>query len=168
MKVLFLDIDGVLNSGNHFNVIVLAKEKGEHHISEGKVPDDLKHNATHLDPDAIQLLNRIVEEANCEIVISSSWRKLFHIGEICTMLNASGFLHSDRIIGKTPVSKTTFLRGGEIRIWLDAFGDGVNNFVIVDDDSDMLPEQFPRFVKTDFEEGLTPERADKIIELFNS
>ena len=33
---------------------------------------------------------------------------------------------------------------------------------IVDDDSDMLPEQRPMFVQTDYVEGLLPEHVDRL------
>jgi hypothetical protein len=55
-------------------------------------------------------------------------------------------------------------RGDEIEAWLAA--QGRPDYVILDDDNDMLPEQHHRFVKTDSLDGfLWPayERADRIL-----
>ena len=64
IKVIFLDIDGVLNSEKSINKNLkkFGKEKGQHAL----MPD-----RSH-----IKLLNHIIKETNCKIVLSSSWRIL--------------------------------------------------------------------------------------------
>jgi hypothetical protein len=57
-------------------------------------------------------------------------------------------------------------RGSEIAEWLSRHPE-VDRYAIVDDDSDMLPEQVPFFVQTSFETGMTDEHAAKLIEVLN-
>ena len=58
MNVIFLDIDGILNSVPYFKSI-----KG-------------KHGHTEIDESRLPLLKRIVEENDAQIVLSASWRDL--------------------------------------------------------------------------------------------
>lgn len=58
MKVIFLDIDGVLNTKYWENM---------------KVRDQYGHT---FDPNSVANLARIIEETGAEIVISSSWKCL--------------------------------------------------------------------------------------------
>ncbi len=56
------------------------------------------------------------------------------------------------------------IRGREIAAWLAAHP-AVTTYAIVDDDSDMLPEQMPRFVQTGYELGLEQAHADRLAAL---
>ena len=56
-------------------------------------------------------------------------------------------------------------RGDEIAAWLTAHPK-VKEWAIVDDDSDMLPEQLPRFVKTDGNEGLSFANFERLCAIF--
>jgi hypothetical protein len=77
------------------------------------------------------------------------------------------------VIDVTPVLNTH--RGEEIEYWLQE--NWVDRYCIIDDDSDMLPEQMPYFVKTsdnidhedciDIGYGLTKKCAEKVIEILN-
>ena len=51
-KIIFLDIDGVLNSETY----------------------DKNRTAGAIDPECAKRLNRIIKETNADIVISSSWK----------------------------------------------------------------------------------------------
>lgn len=61
IKVLFLDIDGVLNSNDYFNSIKNNQDEYEE-IDESKVI----------------LLKKIIDKTNAKIVLSSTWRELNH------------------------------------------------------------------------------------------
>jgi hypothetical protein len=69
------------------------------------------------------------------------------------------------MVGATP-SKFSASRGEEIALWLR--DNKVDKYVIVDDDSDMLPEQLPYFVKTDNYEGLLYKDYLKVVELLST
>lgn len=116
---------------------------------------------SEFNPESCKILNRIIEETGCEIVLSSSWRL---DGE--NRLN-SLFKHFDlpKIYSTTPCLNTA--RGIEINAWLAAHPE-VTKYVIVDDDSDMEKHQLPYFVKTNpYESGLDNEIAEKIIKILN-
>ena len=57
-------------------------------------------------------------------------------------------------------------RGLEINAWLaDNEMSGKNNYIILDDNSNMLPEQMSQFVQTDGLDGMLTMHMHKIIEL---
>ena len=86
------------------------------------------------------------------------------------------------IIGKTPsnLPRSKYgetVRGDEIKFWLSIFEGSFNtenfknkgtvNYVILDDDNDMLPEQRDNFFKTNFMLGLTEEIKESCIKFLN-
>ncbi|TJZ75595.1 HAD domain-containing protein [Chitiniphilus eburneus] len=131
MKVLFLDFDGVLNS------VRTATAFGDY---PHKLDQIQKFDAV-----ALQLI-RNLNAAGVSIVISSAWRTF------CTQRDIERAMGL-RLAGETPKSASG-RRGEEIKTWLDANPD-VTEYAIVDDDSDMLPEQMERFVQTNRQEGLS-------------
>jgi hypothetical protein len=109
MGVLFLDVDGVLNSPDWFGHWPPKDE-----VTAGIDVRNLALVAdTYLDPLAVQRLNRVAGKA--EIVISSSWRYGYTLDEIRWMLERRGFRGT--IVGMTPVLRLS--RGREIRAWLE-------------------------------------------------
>ncbi len=144
MKVLFLDFDGVLNNKAFFEGF-----KGRF------VPDE-----DMIDPQAVGLLQDIIDKTGAKIVISSSWRKGFDLEELQAMLKNKGLVRAE-IIGKTPAKMSLYHRGGEIRMWLRDYvdkSDPIEGIVILDDDSDM-ESLMPWLVQTFWETGLLPEHV---------
>jgi HAD domain in Swiss Army Knife RNA repair proteins len=109
-----------------------------------------------MDDACVKNLRRILHEANPEVVISSTWR--FHPQFCKKVWKVVGK------VGKATPRLNTGIRGREIEAFLLDYPG--RNFVIVDDDSDMLPEQLPFFVKTRFATGLDREATEKILNLF--
>lgn len=145
-SVAFLDIDGVLNGATFF--------KGR--LLNGSSSSKLEFLVSQLDPTAVEILDKFVQQTDCKIVISSTWRLGNTIPMITAALNSAGFKSSDNIIGITPDLKI-LPRGVEIKKWLtDHLPFEFKKFVIFDDDSDMLLEQAPHFFQTDNWVGLTP------------
>ena len=149
MKIIFLDIDGVLNSEMFY------KERYEK-ISKGEsIPE---HPLNEIDPLAINNLNILCKESGANVVISSTWR---HSGlEYCKdVLEKSGF--TGNIIGITPTLSSDCLRGNEILRWIKDNKSLVGpshqftEYVILDDDSDMLYWQRNNFLLIDRFVGLT-------------
>lgn len=148
-RLIFLDIDGVLNGENYYNRI----------IDEGVDLSDILNN---FDKEAIKILYRIVETTKAKIVISSTWRFQENIKEI---LENVGF-NLDDIVGGTPRLRAP--RGYEIQKWLMDNKDKLDNdltYVILDDDSDMLDEQLHNFIRTSGRTGLTDFNADCAIRI---
>jgi len=129
MKVLFLDIDGVLNSRRTA-------------VAFGSYPHKLAH-LDRFDHAALGLVRRLCD-AGVSVVLSSSWREEFPHADIGRALDLP-------IIGGTPVLSGS--RGSEIAAWLAAHED-VRTWAIVDDDRDMLDGQRGCFVQTDPDNGL--------------
>lgn len=160
MKVLFLDIDGVLNSfDNQFSM------NYAHKGNYGKSRDEF---GTLFDNRCVNWLRYIVNKTNCKIVISSTWR-LSGITSLRQMWSKR--LLPGEIIDITPnkvpveiyqkYDHDLAMRGYEIQAWLDL--NDVDNYCIVDDESDMLPGQ--NFVKTSGRIGLNYETAKSIVNL---
>lgn len=135
MKILFLDVDGVLNSYKTGGMYALKRN-------------------------CLRRLQKIVEETGCEIVLSSTWRKdEYALRRLKRVLAYRGI----KIKDTTPIFQKGF-RGLEIQAWLvsNPSPDGYK-FAIVDDDSDMLDHQLPHFFQTDPEYGLTDTITYRII-----
>lgn len=139
--ILFLDVDGVLNS---------YKTGGRY---------ALKRNC-------LRRLQRIVEETGCKIVLSSTWRKdeyaLRRLKRVLSYRNLT-------ITSVTPSIQTLGAkRGDEINEWLkesklDYWEQKDVKYAILDDDSDMLYYQLPSFFQTDPEYGLTDTITYRVI-----
>lgn len=148
--VLFLDIDGVLNSSKFFE----SQDRNSKH--------GIVLVSSQIDVNAIDLLNKLIEKTNANIVISSTWRLGHTIYNMQNTFRAHGFKYPDNIIGCTPdlPGKT---RGAEIVRWLSKVP--VDSFVVFDDDEDMKGIE-DHFIKTDFENGLQEEHITRAINMF--
>lgn len=156
MKVIFLDIDGVLN---------LCYEGRDQYGS-------------FFHPHLVDNLRKIIEETGANIVISSTWR-LSGLVIMKEMWEKRGL--PGEVIGITPNFmshyKTTLCRGKEIDAYLEKCPE-IEKYVILDDDSDMESHQMNNFVMTsgnrdhedciDIGYGLTKICAEKAIKILNS
>ena len=163
-KVIFLDIDGVLNTGRWYSKM------------DRNTPKDKYGYA--FDPNAVANLKKIIDETGAEIVISSSW-KSFGLSELEEMWQDR--VLPGKLIGITPntVSDEMLLnadldhmelfsiRGMEIKEWLSKKGKYVSHYVIIDDMDNMLQEQKSHFVQTNPEVGITEENAVQAISILN-
>ena len=150
MKVLFLDIDGVLLNG----------------------PDLYKYGNRYLPEEKINLLNSICEATECVIVVSSTWRLHDECMDELIAAGVSAEFHEDwKTDYPAPHPQHSLIevgktRGREIKEWLDRHPE-VENYVIIDDNSDILDEQMDNFVKTEFEIGLTEDHAEAAKEILS-
>lgn len=145
-RILFLDIDGVLNSVRTY-------------IAFGSYPDRLTpEHVAALDPVALGLIRRMCASAGVSIVLSSSWRVDHRWSDVGQALDLP-------IIDATPC--LPFSRGEEIATWLSRNQD-VSAYAIVDDIPDMLDGQRSRFVKICGEEGYLWRDHVKVCELLGA
>jgi hypothetical protein len=156
MKVIFLDIDGVLN------VIPQGHDKWGG-IFHGHLVNNLK---------------RLIDETGAKIVITSTWRMGNGLEGMIDMWKERNL--PGEVIDITPNFmvhfNTTLCRGKEIDAYLKEHPE-IENYVIIDDDSDMEPHQLNNFVMTygntdhfdcvDFGYGLTKECTDWAIKILN-
>lgn len=145
-NILFLDIDGVLNSELWFR-------------KRSKSNDTRRdHDLSMIDPDAVEYLNDFVTKTECRVILSSTWRRNTPLDEMTSLLKEKGFEHE--VTGATPAFNDPHsVRGNEIRAWLKnniSNDSDFNRYVIFDDSSDMLLWQKDNFFRTDPFTGLTP------------
>lgn len=166
MNLVFLDVDGVLNSKSWWD--------RRPPLPEGLSDDPQYHRERHaqrnLDPDAIRLLSRIVDAAHAHVVLSSSWRAMVPLPVFAGYLRKYGGFDG-HLFGATPVIDglegarlpgDDWGRGTEIAMWLGMLPRGVvKSYVVLDDDR--VRGHDGHFVQTDFEVGLTEERAELAI-----
>lgn len=152
MKLLFLDIDGVLNSTS-FN----------DEINELENYKELSFPLDSFDYRAIELLNYIIDNTNAKLVISSDWR---FDDDLIPCLKYHGLKYD--IYGITPYDKHN-RRGYEIQKYLLSIkNEDIESYCIIDDIDDwFLPNQQDYVIKTTTKYGLTKELADKAINILN-
>ncbi|QIG72811.1 hypothetical protein EVB97_253 [Rhizobium phage RHph_Y65] len=169
MNLIFLDFDGVLNSQDSYLV--------RHHLwnSSQRVESIACPDIT-----SVRLVEILVDAIDARIVISSSWRSGTSIEDLRLILrNEFSFNYSNKVIGKTRphfYDKPNEIRGDQIQHWMKMYESGnfildlidldnnylyndnknynnIDNYIILDDDSDMLECQMDHFVRTDFTSG---------------
>lgn len=178
MKIIILDIDGVLNV----------------------IPQGHDEYGGIFHPHFMDNLKRIIDETGAKIVISSSWRKsgLQKMQELWKHRNIAG-----EVIDVTPslylqkggslvfwnkkqdrhprekINGYSIPRGCEIEYWLNLEKNNyeIESYVILDDDTDMLLSQKDNFVQCSMNDdhedcidlgyGLTNKCAEKAIRILN-
>ncbi len=169
-RILFLDIDGVLNSRRFYTARAAERELTDcFHMKP--------FSDEQLDPEAVARLERVHLATGCKFVISSAWRKIMTPGAIARDLMRAGLRTGARhVIDKTPTIFEKYSRGKEICQWLREYEERaradtwhrmrIASHAIIDDDFDAgMGPNAARFVRTTFEDGMLDEHADKLIEL---
>ena len=180
-KIIFLDIDGVLNT----EVFVRCYLQTLKHIGEIKGESFMKKELSDIIPHdhfgalfcpvSCGFLEHIIQETKADIVISSTWRfsGLKHIRELWEHRNLPG-----NVIDVTPHMRSNSIneidlsfkeraeRGNEIKEWMKR-NDFTGNYVIIDDDDDVLPEQESHFIQTNHMYGITFDHATDSINILN-
>lgn len=164
MKIIFLDIDGVLN--------VYGRESDEFgYLFHKKFEDNLRW---------------IISETDAKIVLTSSWRYagIERIREMWIYRGLPGEVIDITIDCYLLVGEGKFEfydevnRGDEIQDWLDDHNSEIDSYVIIDDENDMLNHQRGNFVRTanninhpdceDIGYGLTKTCAERAIRILNN
>lgn len=158
MKLLFLDIDGVLDSETF------------HHGPKDKqgFPFD------RLDIKCLRRIEKIVANTGCQVVISSTWRETWGISDFNDLFKK--FNCNIEIYALNPVHRESYKnRGSEIyeyiknnesilnKKWYE-----FNDYVILDDDCDMLYYQRNNFIFVDRTVGLTDKDCKQAIMILNN
>lgn len=184
-KIIFLDVDGVINT--------------------------TKYHFTKFDEVCLDNLQYLIDKTNAKIVVSSSWRDEDTIRMKANFLD-NGFTEKlwESVIDITcrgyrnviKGSKLPIIRGNEIKAWIDTKlvypwhsdpllkeiyntpdiikpdrvyiqpmkSNKLNedfSYVILDDDTDMLYDQRNNFIHTECINGLTKELAENAIKILN-
>lgn len=160
-KVLFLDIDGVLNS-------YFWNDSHQTEISDG----------TLIDAEKIELLARLVKETDAEIILHSGWHFWFDakLKPLCTEAAKLAELLAKEnlsISGVTPdltteeirkTKKFSLVKADEILLWISLHND-VTAWVVLDD-LDLHNDQVRQHqVKTGPTIGLTLEDVKQAVKI---
>ncbi len=163
MQLIFLDIDGVLNSVQSLHYYAHLASKGllaaESDGSTWEVS-----GCIHFCPIAASNFRVLLRELpDAKIVVSSSWRKS-RMDNVEKLFKEHD-LPFDRIIGTTPALWTR--RGIEIQKWLDDNAAlAPTDFVIIDDDGDMEHLKEKHLVQTNGLLGFTYPEVLQIVARF--
>lgn len=154
IKVVFLDIDGVLNGSK-------TKERTPKQF-EGGWSSGIRY--TGIEPPKVELLVKLLLATDAKIVLSSTWRN--HEELHYYMWKQLGPLVRERYIDKTDYIPNTYTnRGKEIYDWIEANKEKykITKFVILDDDSGVEDYFGQEFIKTSYVHGLTEENIKESI-----
>lgn len=161
MKLIFLDFDGVLNSAAYFDVF---------RETFGFYPT-LASPGSFIDPNAVERLNRLLEETGASVIISSSWRHLADFRSLADdLLRPRGLKLPERVVGQTPRGSEVGgprCRGGDIHAFLQHQLNEQFDYVVIDDDSDRGPIPEERWIRTSVADGLQDEHVERAIEILN-
>ena len=158
MKVIFLDVDGVLNS-----------------------EEFLKNNPDQLiDKNKVSILKNIIDKTGAVLVMTSTWKLWFDDN----MMPRGGYskrfydifsLFDIKLFGKTPdfsteeikMTKTfSHVKSKEIIQWLNS-NKNVEQYIVIDD-LDLRDEEINKhLVRTDGSIGITEEDAKRVIKMIN-
>ena len=168
-KYLFLDFDGVLNTGNYQKR--MKKEGIDAYDEYGPI----------FDPQTVEYLRQIIDRTGCKVVISSTWRnegveRMKHMwkdrampGEIHSMtpiLLSTTF--QDAINGELLSAPTKLAKALEIDMWLQKHASKDAHYAIIDDEYIHLgDEDYIHMFKTDDQIGLSIYQVSQAVLALN-
>jgi hypothetical protein len=151
-KILFLDIDGVLASADF-----LSKSGGK-----------------FIDKEKVALLNKL-KPYSVEVVISSSWgynedtvKELTECGLELPIIGGIEHFHKDWLCRGTEIAKWLDDTFGDYDVFTGevySYTDEDCEYVILDDDVDMLMCQKDNFIHVDTDEALTEKDIENVIDI---
>lgn len=160
IKVIFLDIDGVMISGAS-----TIRNYGQQNFG------------LTLHPEHVEALNFILENTDARIVVSSTYRWMYSVKQLKLLFHKNGINHK-YVISSTPFIKDA-QRGDEIMKWVNLYPEiakkrfgnkvdcNIESFVVLDDDNDMSTIPKGKFVQVNRNYGLTHWDAIKTIRVLN-
>jgi FMN phosphatase YigB (HAD superfamily) len=144
-KIIFLDIDGVLN---HYE----TKTRFQGFIG--------------VDPSRVKLLNEILKKTGAKLVFSSTWRCFPERANVLAHFREQGF--EAEFIGETARRFSSSRRSDEIKRWLQDHEGEYSKYVVLDDNVDA--KEGLNVVQTEFWHpsnaelcGLTPTHVEAAI-----
>ena len=153
--LIFLDIDGVLNSAR--SAIAHITRSTAYVSFQDRVADQL-------DPVAVLMMARVCRETEADIVISSTWRKFTTIPTFIEVFARYGWENAP-VIGLTPITSKGY-RGTEVKMFLEQNQDLKGRpYVCIDDDSDFDFDQ--RLIHCDAHNGFSYQNYRDTLEAFS-
>ena len=145
-NIIFLDIDGVLNSDKYFDS-----------ISNKECINPVDRLMLDIDMSKVKLLLEVINKTNAKIVITSSWRRMKLYPYIKERLVSMGL----PVVGETPFIEGR--RGEEIKLYLA--NNYVSNYCIIDDEvfKDYNTLEDNLVITNFYEDGLTIDHAKGVV-----
>ena len=167
MKIVFLDIDGVVAIFPTFQKSwnYARKYKNSRKLSK------FKRDEKQISRKVVKQLNKLVMATGCKFVISSSWRYGTTQKKFKRLFRHKKFI--GEIIGETPHIlmnyETNSERAEEIKFWMKGNKNDIESFIIIDDDSfDIIPVFPANYIQTEIDKGFQGEEMlQKAIEILN-
>lgn len=147
MKVIFLDIDGVLATEKEYMMNRTKFRKKNPEAAELNIPYPFN-------PDCVKIFNEILQETDAKIILSSDWRLHWNMDELDKIFKFNGVVKSPE--GATGFSKRKMSstlsddRVHQIKNYIES--EQIMEWVAIDDLD--LSELNERFVRTKDSEGL--------------
>lgn len=148
-KIIFLDIDGVLNRQDASGIY------------------DPKSTL----PECLNLINQAISETNCSIVIISNWAQTLGLQRLQSFFTERGLLPNAIMaaIEPVPLDDTGMIMGIEKDRYIKEYisKNNIESYVIVDDNlnSDIL--DLNKMIKPNTFTGITEKEKNKIIEILS-
>lgn len=174
MKVIFLDIDGVLAPHQKSKIV------------DGYFPYNVKFSTI-----AVKNLKSLLEQSQAKIVLSTKWVDRLGFETVVTTLASHGILGPYVVFQDVETNIADFVQAGdwlgsrnkfygititpkkmssekchEISFWLSDYADKIEGYVVIDDDFIHGQEQYQ--VQTNGQKGLTKADVIKSLEILNS
>ena len=165
MKIIFLDIDGVLNGYGYWIdklskiVSILHLKKAEQYLNDNIIGG--------IDERRVKLLADIVNKTGAKIVVSSSWRDGLQKSYSYYLAEEYEKIPEDHmkfiklfekynlyVFDYTPHVGTGSRRDYEVNNYLSTLGNSVKSFIILDDEPIMFPLYLSSLKLTDIIYGL--------------
>ena len=155
MRVVYLDFDGVISVHGDYRIAQRVP----------KTASNIEKGISMMHPRLVANVDRLCRETGAVVVVSSSWRIAWPDDGLVAILRGAGL--TVEVVGVTPRFPGE-PRGAEIAADAKARGLSVEDFVILDDDSDMEPLE-RRWVQTfwgGLEPGFNEAALEKALGLF--
>ena len=149
-RICFVDYDGVVNT---------PMWNTEGTVCSYGFPKQGKVNNFQ----AVQWLSEACQKFGYDIVVTSTWRLEDNYKECLTN---GGLRKGIEVLGRTDRIRGV-PRGAEIKKYIDAHPE-IQYYVIVDDESDMLPEQMSHLIITNGDTGFNLSDFKKFEEIFKA
>jgi len=148
VRVIFLDVDGVLN------------------IESRSYKTFMRPRGQHIEEHLVKRLDYIISQTEAKIVVSSSWKTMME--DLKMQMEEAGFSNWDVVIGKTEINSK--LRGDQILECVEHLKH-IDSYVVLEDEPDIvcgdkcasIPSE--KVVRVDKKNGLTDQNVDEAIKI---
>lgn len=164
-KVVFLDIDGVLNSTQYLKNLD-SERVFDLFDADLEDPVNIKDLGVLIDPDHVSVLNTICLESQAGLVITSNWRFRVSLAGLDMILRDRGLDTQIPVLGRTLIRMSEYYRQNEIEHYLEAHPE-IESFLILEDWHEM-PDYQANTIMIDDSVGLVADHVPRALQILNN